>query len=46
MISAEGKPAQFAAEFLSSPLSAVILAALLLTILSQTAWWRRWRGTA
>jgi len=46
MISAEGKPAQFAEEFLSSPLSAVILAALLLTILSQTAWWRRWRGTA
>jgi len=46
MISAEGNPAQFAMEFLTSPLSAIILAALLLTIASQTAWWRRWRGTA
>ncbi|MBL8325000.1 MAG: tripartite tricarboxylate transporter permease [Rubrivivax sp.] len=46
MISAEEKPLQFALEFFTSPLSAVILAALVLTLLSQTAMWRRWRGRA
>jgi putative tricarboxylic transport membrane protein len=44
MISAEGNPAQFAAEFFTSPLSLVILLALALTMASQTAWWRRLRG--
>lgn len=43
MISAEGNPLQFATEFFTAPLSAVILAALLLTILSQTPLWPRRR---
>ena len=34
----------FAGEFFTSPLSAVILAALTFTIVSQTAWYKRWRG--
>lgn len=46
MISAEGHVGQFAAEFLTSPLSALILAALAMTIASQTAWWKRLRGRA
>jgi putative tricarboxylic transport membrane protein len=44
MISAGESPAQFATEFVTSPLSAIILAALVFTIVSQTAWWRRLRG--
>jgi len=44
MISAEGKVGQFAGEFFTSPLSAIILAALAFTIVSQTAWWQRLRG--
>ena len=44
MISAEGNVGQFAGEFFSSPLSAIILAALTFTIVSQTAWWQRLRG--
>ena len=44
MISAESQVGPFVAEFFTSPLSAVIAAALALTVLSQTAWWRRWRG--
>ncbi|HSN79006.1 MAG TPA: tripartite tricarboxylate transporter permease, partial [Rhodoferax sp.] len=44
MISAEGNVAQFAGEFFTSPLSAIILAALVFTIVSQTAWWQRLRG--
>jgi putative tricarboxylic transport membrane protein len=46
MISAEEKPAQFILEFFTSPLSALILAALVLTLLSQTQTWRRWRNRA
>ncbi|MDP2065111.1 MAG: tripartite tricarboxylate transporter permease [Burkholderiaceae bacterium] len=44
MISAEGHIGQFAGEFFTSPLSAIILAALTFTIVSQTAWWQRLRG--
>lgn len=44
MLSAEGNVGQFAGEFFTSPLSAVILAALTFTIVSQTAWWQRLRG--
>ncbi len=44
MISAQENPVTFASEFFTSPLSAVILAALTFTILSQTRWWKRWRG--
>lgn len=44
MLSVQGEVGQFALEFVTSPLSAVILAALLATVLSQTAWWQRWRG--
>ena len=46
MISAENNVAQFAGEFFTSPLSALILTALAFTILSQTRWWKRWRGHA
>lgn len=46
MISAEGNPVQFAGEFFTSPLSLVILIALVLTIASQSAWWKRLRGRA
>ena len=46
MISAEGNPVQFAGEFFTSPLSLVILIALVLTIASQTIWWKRLRGRA
>jgi putative tricarboxylic transport membrane protein len=46
MISAEENVAQFAAGFVTSPLSAIILAALVFTIVSQTAWWQRLRGRA
>lgn len=46
MISAEGNVGQFAGEFFTSPLSAIILAALTFTIVSQTAWWQRLRGRA
>jgi len=44
MISAEGNVGQFAGEFFTSPLSAIILAALTFTIVSQTRWWQRLRG--
>lgn len=46
MISAEGKPLQFASEFFTSPLSLAILSALILTLLSQTSVWQRWRSPA
>lgn len=46
MISAGDSPVQFATEFFTSPLSAVLLAVLVLTLLSQAPWWKRWRGTA
>lgn len=45
MISAEGKPLQFATEFFTSPLSLAILLALVLTLLSQTPVWQRWRAS-
>lgn len=45
MISAEGKVGQFVGEFFTAPLSALILAALVLTLVSQTGAWRRWRGS-
>lgn len=41
MISAGEDPLAFATEFFTSPLSATILAALVFTIVSQTAWWKR-----
>ena len=44
MISAEGNVGQFVGEFFTSPLSAIILAALVFTIVSQTGGWQRWRG--
>lgn len=44
MISAESRVSQFVGEFFTSPLSAVILAAMLLSMLSQTGWWKRRRG--
>jgi putative tricarboxylic transport membrane protein len=44
MISAESNVGQFVGEFFTSSLSAIILAALVLTIASQSAWWKRWRG--
>ena len=46
MISAQENPVTFASEFFTSPLSAVILAALAFTIVSQTRWWKRRRGQA
>lgn len=46
MISAQENPVIFASEFFTSPLSAVILAALTFTIVSQTRWWKRRRGQA
>ena len=45
MISAEGHLGQFVGEFFTSPLSAVILLALVLTLLSQTPFWQRYRGS-
>jgi putative tricarboxylic transport membrane protein len=45
MISAEGHMGQFVGEFFTSPLSAVILLALVLTLLSQTPAWQRFRGS-
>jgi putative tricarboxylic transport membrane protein len=44
MISAGENPGQFSAEFVTSPLSAIILAALAFTIAMQTAWRGRLRG--
>jgi putative tricarboxylic transport membrane protein len=41
MISAGDDVARFAGEFFTSPLSAVILAALVFTVVSQTRWWAR-----
>jgi putative tricarboxylic transport membrane protein len=46
MISTGEDPLQFATEFVTSPLSAVILAALVFTIVSQSAWWQRLRAGA
>ena len=46
MISAEENVLQFATGFVTSPLSAIILAALVFTIVSQTGWWKRLRGRA
>ena len=41
MLSAQEDPLIFASEFLTSPLSALILAALVFTVLRQTGWYRR-----
>jgi putative tricarboxylic transport membrane protein len=46
MISAQNNPLTFIGEFFTSPLSAIILAALVFTLVSQTGWWRRLRGHA
>jgi putative tricarboxylic transport membrane protein len=46
MISVEGDVGRFAGEFFTSPLSAIILLALTLTIVTQTQWWKRLRGRA
>jgi putative tricarboxylic transport membrane protein len=40
MISAQGDVLQFGAEFFTSPLSFVILVALVLSVASQSRWWR------
>lgn len=45
MISAGDDPVQFVTEFVTTPLSAVLLAALVLTMVSQTPAWKRWRST-
>jgi putative tricarboxylic transport membrane protein len=34
----------FVTEFFTTPLSAIILAAVVFTLVSQTQWWRRLRG--
>jgi putative tricarboxylic transport membrane protein len=44
MISARDNPVTFISEFFTSPLSAIILALLALTLLSQTSWWRGLRA--
>ncbi|MCU0943029.1 MAG: tripartite tricarboxylate transporter permease, partial [Hydrogenophaga sp.] len=44
MISAGDDPVQFVTEFVTTPLSAVLLAALVLTMVSQTPAWKRWRS--
>lgn len=44
MMSANEDVAVFAGEFFTSPLSLVILLALTFTIVSQTAWYKRWRA--
>ncbi|MBK7742994.1 MAG: tripartite tricarboxylate transporter permease [Betaproteobacteria bacterium] len=45
MISASDDPLQFLGEFFTSPVSIVLLAALAITVLSQTALWGKLRGT-
>jgi putative tricarboxylic transport membrane protein len=46
MISASDEPPQFLLEFFTSPISIVLLAALTLTVLSQTMLWQRLTGRA
>lgn len=46
MISTGDAPLGFLGEFLTSPISAILIAALALTVLSQTALWRRITGRA
>jgi hypothetical protein len=46
MISAEGQPVQFVTEFFTSTLSLVILLALVMTVMSQTKLWKRWRANS
>ena len=41
LMAADSNLGQFATEFFTAPLSSVILAALVFTIISQTAWWKR-----
>jgi putative tricarboxylic transport membrane protein len=45
MISASDDPLQFLGEFFTSPVSIVLVAALAITVLSQTALWGRITGT-
>ena len=45
MISAADEPLQFVVEFFTSPVSIVLVAALAITVLSQTALWGRITGT-
>ena len=44
MISVSNDPVEFATEFFTSPVSAVLLGLLVLTILSQTRYWARITG--
>jgi putative tricarboxylic transport membrane protein len=44
MISARDNPVTFISEFFTSPLSAIILSLLVLTLVSQTSWWRGLRA--
>ncbi|MGO3741273.1 tripartite tricarboxylate transporter permease [Kerstersia sp.] len=44
MLSAGENPGEFLMGFVTSPLSAAILLALVFTIVSQTKWWKRLRG--
>lgn len=44
MLAAGEDLAVFAGEFFTSPLSAVLLAALVLTLASQSRWYKRWRA--
>jgi len=46
MLSAQENVGTFVTEFFTSPLSLAILLALSFTIVSQTAWYKRWRRTA
>ena len=44
MVSAGGEVGQFLMEFLTSPLSAIILTALVMSMLSQTRFYKNWRS--
>jgi putative tricarboxylic transport membrane protein len=46
MMSTGNDVGQFVTEFFTTPLSAIILAALVFTVLTQTDTWKRWRGRA
>jgi putative tricarboxylic transport membrane protein len=46
MLSTGNDVGLFITEFFTTPLSAILLAALVLTLVSQTAWWKRLRGRA
>lgn len=46
MLSTGDDPVQFVTEFFTSPLSAILLAAVVLSMVTQTGWWKRLRGGA